>query len=148
MKRLLLAGGAIVAIDQATKKLFENKSILATKFFSIKYTQNTGAAFGILEGGNNWLLLVNIAVLIFVTYYYYTIQKTKDALLKLGLIFIFAAAAGNLIDRLFLGYVRDFISVWIWPTFNIADASGCIGAALLIIYMIKEEYPKIRKKIN
>lgn len=148
MRRLLLTSGALVALDQATKSLFENQRAILSDFFAIKYSQNTGAAFSILSGHNNLIAALNAAVLILVTNYYYTIRKKKEPLLKPGLILLFAGAAGNLIDRLMLGYVRDFIAVWIWPTFNLADAFSSIGAALIVLYLLKEEYPNIKKKIK
>jgi len=148
MRRLLLTSGALVAIDQATKSLFENQRAILSDFFAIKYSQNTGAAFSILSGHNTLVTILNSAILLLIAHYYYTIRKRKEPLLKQGLILLFAGAAGNLIDRLMLGYVRDFIAIWIWPTFNLADTFSTIGATLIIMYILKEEYPNIKKKIK
>ena len=148
MRRLFLAGGALVALDQATKSMFESQKAILSDFFAIKYSQNTGAAFGMLSGRNSLVAILNLAILLLVMHYYYTVRKSKQVLLKSGLVLLFAGAAGNLIDRLMLGYVRDFIAVWVWPTFNLADAFSTVGAALIAVHLLKEEYPGIKRKIK
>ncbi len=138
MKRLFLTGGALVIIDQALKSSFENTKAILTDNLAIKYAENTGAAFGILEDSTILLSIVSIAALAAIIYYYNKLSRKKSRLPTAGLTFLFAGTAGNLIDRAVLGYVRDYIAIWKWPTFNLADTFSCIGAALIIIYLVKK----------
>ena len=119
MKHLLLLA-ILILLDQLTKFLFSN-------------VKNYGAAFGILQGQILLFIIISLAVIVFCVYYY----KIKK--LRLPLILILAGTIGNLIDRLFLGYVRDFINLKIWPVFNLADSLNVIGIALLIYIIWKEK---------
>lgn len=126
----------------ATKVLMDNEGISIIKgFFDFSYLENTGAAFGMLSGKLIFLTLIPIVVLVFLAYKYYK-TKTKNVLLKLSGGMIAAGALGNLYDRIFYGYVVDFISVhyknlYYFPTFNVADMSITIGTFLIIIYVLK-----------
>ena len=75
---------------------------------------------------------------------YFRKTKKEEVLTRFGLVLVFAGLLGNLIDRVFFGYVRDFIDVIIFnynfPIFNIADMAVVIGVALIIIEIIFEEY--------
>ena len=105
--------------------------------FDFVYVKNTGAAFSILSNNTGLLSIVSIVFCVGVLWYWY---KTKPAstLLKLSLCLLFAGALGNAIDRIFRGFVVDFISTAFmeFPVFNIADIAITFGAALLIIYFI------------
>jgi len=91
---------------------------------------NYGAAFGILQGYKWLLILVSLIVIVFCIKYY------KEYKIPLSL--ILAGTIGNLIDRVFLGYVRDFINVGFWPVFNLADSFNVIGVGILIWMLIKK----------
>lgn len=97
-------------------------------------TVNYGAAFGILQGATTFLVIISIIAIIAILYY---ITKLKGTLIETGMAILLAGIIGNLIDRIVLGYVRDFISIWIWPAFNIADTANCIGVFLIIIWLWK-----------
>jgi len=105
-----------------------------TKYF-LSTTINYGAAFGILQGYTTLLILISLVVLIICLYYYFT-YKEKNV--KLALTFLISGIIGNLIDRIFLGYVRDFIDLRIWPVFNLADSFNVIGVAFLIYLSLKK----------
>ncbi|MBI2663691.1 signal peptidase II [Candidatus Woesearchaeota archaeon] len=125
----------IVIIDQLTKfysKLFD----FSFGFFRLNYVENTGAAFGILKGYNLLLILISIVVLVIISYYLFVI-KNNYAVYGLG--FILSGTIGNLIDRIFFGYVRDFIDFGFWPAFNIADSFITIGGIILLYLLIKDE---------
>lgn len=139
MKRLLLTGGALVILDQLSKKAFENTRAILTDNIAIKYAENTGAAFGLLKDSTILLSVAGIIALAAIIYYYNKLSRKKSRLPTAGLTFLFAGTAGNLIDRTIFGYVRDYIAIWKWPMFNLADTFNCIGAALIIIYLIKEK---------
>ena len=113
----------LILIDQLTKFLFPGIT-------------NTGAAFGILKGQNILLIIISLIVIISAVFYY---KYHKD--LRISLILILSGTIGNLIDRLFFGYVRDFIDLKYWPVFNLADSYNTIGAILLIylVYFKKQD---------
>jgi len=100
------------------------------------YQQNEGAAFGILQGAR-WIF-VPLTIIVCVLFIWWLIKlKNKHILLKISSGLMLSGAVGNLIDRAFLGYVRDFIYVNIpFATFNIADACLVIGTALMAFYIL------------
>ena len=115
-----LTGFILVLLDQAAK-------------YFIKGTVNYGAAFGILQG-YKWLFIVVSLIAISVLIFY---EKKLKGIGFYGGVLLFSGAIGNLIDRIFFGYVRDFIDLKIWPSFNLADSYNTIGIILLVIYFWK-----------
>jgi signal peptidase II len=111
-------------------------------YMRLIHAQNTGAAFGMLQGLNLVFATLAIVVSCVILYYFPRVPR-EDWLLRLALALQFGGAVGNLIDRITEGYVTDFISVGMFPVFNIADASISIGVALLILAMwLKEREQK------
>lgn len=108
-------------------------------FFNLTYLRNTGAAWGMFDGFNNWLgvfsLVVLMALLVFRRSFISNVLEHKIALGCL-----IGGVAGNLIDRLRLGYVVDFLDFHIgqhhWPAFNVADSAICVGVGIYIISAI------------
>lgn len=129
----------IVLIDQFTKYLVpeEFSEEIIEGLFSIKYSQNTGAAFSILQG-HQWIFIWLSIIVIGAIFYYYN-QIPKKTLPVVGISSILAGALGNLIDRIFRGYVVDFINFSFWPNFNIADISLTFGAFILTYYILRYE---------
>jgi signal peptidase II len=120
----------IAFIDQLTKFFFTNKHFtLIPKVLDINFTTNTGAAFGILKNLNPILIIVSIIVILLCFKWIY--NKSFD---YLPLSFIIGGAIGNLTDRFYFGFVRDFIDFKVWPVFNLADTFITI-AILIILYM-------------
>jgi signal peptidase II len=105
---------------------------LLTKYL-FKGIKNYGASFGILQGYAAFLIIAGLIVIIICFYYYF-----KDKNLRIPLSFVIAGALGNLVDRIFLGYVRDFIDLKFFPVFNLADSFNFIGVCLLIYLNIKK----------
>ena len=141
----------IVILDQLSKKIILANMALrdiveVTPFFDIVHLHNYGAAFSFLHNAGGWqryfLSTISIAVSIALPFY---IKKNKhDILLAMGLTLILGGAIGNLVDRLFLGYVVDFLSLHIddifyWPAFNIADSAITLGVILLIYDALKKK---------
>ncbi len=126
-KFLLVFGTAflIAVIDQISK------------FIAPEVVQNTGAAFGLFKNSGIFLIIISIIVILAVFYYYKKIPAKGFAPLFTGL--ILGGAVGNLIDRIALGFVRDFIDLRIWPAFNIADAALTVGVIGLVVYLIKKK---------
>lgn len=150
MRRLFFTGGALIILDQLSKKAFEGTRAFLNEIFAFKYHENTGAAFGILKDSTTALTVSSFIALCIIIYYYHDFSKKKqeDKIALSGLLLLFAGTAGNLIDRILLGYVRDFIVIWKWPAFNFADVFNCIGAALIIFFLLKHRKQPIKKSFN
>lgn len=153
-KKILLIISIIflaVFIDQIAKEIIIknifNSSIEIIKgFLSFTYVENTGGAYGI--GSNNILMFIIINVIIIGILIKFVISKREEisTILLVAISLIIAGGMGNLIDRIFRGYVVDFIDinpVFKYPVFNIADifvVTGCIVIAIDLIYRtIKSE---------
>lgn len=132
--KFLIASILIIIFDQISKFYFTNKNIIIAEFLSFRYVENTGAAFSILQ--NQRLVLILISIMVFFVFLPY-FKKTDNKLALVGISFLLGGIVGNLIDRVYFGYVRDFIDFKIWPVFNIADSFNTIGAVLLAYYLIK-----------
>ena len=122
----------------ALKFLLPKASVQILPFFSLTYVENTGSAFGLFQNANLFLLFVGIAVLILMIKWRKDIL-TMGKLAKFGYVLIFSGALGNIYDRIVLGYVVDFLDFHVWPVFNVADSSICVGAALIALAFLKEE---------
>jgi signal peptidase II len=116
-------------------------------FFRFSYATNRGVAFSLFAESQfdlRWVLAaVSLVAAVFVISYFRTAPAEKIRL-NASLALLLAGIVGNMIDRVRLGEVVDFIELhwrdlYSWPTFNIADSAICIGAALLAIEMLKEE---------
>jgi len=139
----------ILAMDMATKYwaynyLREVGSIpVIENVFHLTYVENRGAAFGILQD-QRWIFIVaTIATLIFILWYVRQMEP-EIKLLKIGLNLIFVGAIGNLIDRIYLGFVIDFIDFRVWPVWNVADMAIVVGTAITIGIIIF--YEKVIEK--
>lgn len=124
----------LVIFDQVSKFYFFGKNIEIFRYFSFNFVANTGTIFGIVKNVNLLMIFISLLVIGFVFYYY-----KKDRRLRLGLNFVLAGAFGNLIDRIFRGYVVDFIDLRIWPVFNLADIFISFGVIYLLYKIIKEK---------
>lgn len=144
----LVATGAVFLLDQATKAWairslrFSNDVEVIPGFFNFAYAQNTGVAFSMFaENGDTgrWALsaLAFLAATL-VIYFFWRTPRSDDRILG-ALALLLAGILGNVIDRVRLGFVVDFIDFqignWHYPTFNIADIAICTGAGLLILDM-------------
>lgn len=133
----------VLLVDRISKsfissKLSAGQSIPIIKnVLHVTFVKNTGAAFGLFKNSTYFFIAVSIiAVVMIAAILIRVIKKGKfseNFPCNLGLVLIMSGALGNLIDRVSLQYVIDFIDVRIWPVFNIADSSITIGTALLII---------------
>jgi len=105
--------------------------------FQLTYTQNTGAAFSILEGQRWFFIVLSVVMLVLIAYAFFK-DFFKGKWGKTTLVFIFAGAVGNFIDRLFYGYVVDMFDFCLinFPIFNVADIFLTVGAIMGIIYVL------------
>ncbi len=104
--------------------------------FSLTYVENKGAAFGMLSNARWIFIAFTIAVVVFIITFMF-IKKPKSKLLNAALVLIIGGGLGNLIDRIFYGYVVDYLSISFFPPVcNFADYCVTIGAAILVIYLL------------
>jgi len=102
----------------------------------LTYIQNTGAGFGIFKGGNTILIFVSLIIIGVLLYYFDRIILDKAIHIPIAL--VLGGAIGNLVDRVILGYVVDFVDFRIWPAFNVADSAITLGALWLMAYYWKK----------
>jgi signal peptidase II len=144
-----------IFLDQWSKSwlqthLVPGQSIPETGFFRLTYAQNTGAAFSVFYGRTAILTYVSIAGSILILVYNFILERNFPTLQtrwnKVALGLILGGTVGNLIDRLSLHYVRDFIDVSVWPIFNLADSSIVVGVGIfavsVLLTMRKSDTPK------
>ena len=135
----------LVILDQITKALviffFElYESIAILPFFNLTFVVNYGFAFGLFNNPSLNQILVSIVILIIILYFLYLLMKTQDKIFQLTLVIILAGAIGNFIDRVYRGFVVDFIDIYIgkfhWPAFNIADSCITVGFVIMMINIL------------
>lgn len=138
---VLLISAAIVILDQLFKYLAINnlKSIgnvtIIDKLLYFTYLENKGAAFGILSNQRWIFILATILVIILLGYLVFT-KKIESKMFNISAAFIIGGGIGNLIDRVFLGYVIDYIQLSFFPPVcNFADYCITAGTILLIIWV-------------
>ena len=137
----------VLLIDQTVKYIVGMNDVylpVIDNFFYIDYASNTGAAFSILSGHNIMLIILTLVLGVMMYHIMYSFKESRLNDISFGI--LFGGILGNLADRVFVGYVRDFISLkfgsYYFPTFNIADMAIVISAILLIISVIIEEVAK------
>ncbi|MCC8159771.1 MAG: signal peptidase II [Oscillospiraceae bacterium] len=139
----LIVSLIIIFADQAVKYLVvSGMSVGDTAFsilnlFDITYVQNRGAAFSILSGKVSLLSIISVVFCVGVIVYWIK-KKPTNTLLKTSLLLMFSGALANAADRIFRGFVVDYIKTAFinFPVFNIADICITVGAALLVVYVI------------
>lgn len=154
--KLTVIAGVVVALDQITKfiilktlPLYGSITVIPG-FFDLTHIHNTGGAFGFLSGNSSnvqrlaFLLATSVAIgLIF--YFYKKTPYTYRFLLS-GLALILGGAIGNMIDRIRLGRVVDFLDLYAgnlhWPAFNVADSAVCIGMFIFLFHVLFNKMPK------
>lgn len=136
----------IVAVDQITKYYAVEKLMgqdpftIIGEFLQFNYTENPGAAFGILQNKQYFFIIITVVIVTGIIIFMKLNKNTLSKMMKISLVMILAGAIGNFIDRIRLGYVVDFIDVkfgnfYDYPIFNIADSS-IVVATFIIMYLI------------
>jgi signal peptidase II len=139
---VLIISFLIVLLDQVTKYVVtrqftpEQSLGLVPGFLNLTYVRNTGAAWGMLGGLNGWLALLSIVILVLILRFRRSFL-VDGVVHRVALACMIAGIVGNLLDRVRLQYVVDFIDfhwgVHHFPSFNVADSAICVGAGLYII---------------
>jgi signal peptidase II len=161
---LILVGIALVTLiaDRFAKTIIANNLMLNQSWhpplpmlksvFSLTYTTNTGAAFGLFPNQGALFIIIALIVITAIIYYYRHLP-TGYGLTRVALGLQLGGALGNLIDRLRQGYVVDFIDLnfWPlhnWPVFNLADSAIVVGVGLLALTMLTEDIPDPENEIE
>jgi len=139
---ILIVSFAVAVADQVTKQLVRSSFVVGQRvsvlpgFFDLRYIRNTGAAWGILSGLNNWLILLSVLMLTFLILFRRSFL-TDTLMHRCAAGLMIAGIVGNLVDRLRLGYVVDFLDFYLgtshFPAFNVADTAICTGVGLYIL---------------
>lgn len=137
----VLTGIILLVLDQLTKAeaaayLPVNGDIrLWEGVLHLTYVENRGAAFGMMQGGKWFFLVITGVAIIGMVWFLIKERKNMHFLMQFSICLLMSGAIGNLIDRVMLGYVRDMIYVAAinFPVFNVADMAVCVGCGLLIL---------------
>ena len=154
----MIAAIFFILLDQGTKlwALHSLKPIhsvtVADGFLDLTFVENRGVAFGMFAG-QRWFILVLTGVIIgALLYFYRSLPQRKEYVpLRAALLLVLSGAVGNIIDRLFRGYVVDFFefTFFDWPVFNVADiyvVAGVILMVLMLVFVVKDEDLDLKKK--
>ncbi len=136
---VLLIVSLVVAADQLSKQWVssfpEGRVIYQAGFFRLVHVQNTGAAFGLFQGQVPVLTVIGVigvlALAFLVLFLHRRYPMVTGLLSTIAFSLMLSGTLGNLIDRVRLGHVTDFVDVGIWPAFNVADSCIVIGAVLV-----------------
>ena len=138
----LTTTAGIILLDRITKNFFTNLLDLGETLPVIHHVlhmtmvHNTGIAFGFFKDMGIVFIIVPIIAIILLVFNLYYYRQNKEVISRtyiLAFSLILGGAIGNLIDRIFYGYVIDFIDLRVWPVFNIADSAITIGAVIIAI---------------
>ena len=145
-----LIATAVIGADQFTKSLVRSNLLLGEEwdrsfaFVKIIHVVNSGAAFGILQGQTPFLIVTSLlGVAAIVLYYVY--PPMDHGLIRVALGMQLGGAAGNLIDRVRMGEVTDFVDVGRFPTFNVADASISTSIVVVLLFFALQEAEGAKK---
>ena len=151
-----LTAATVLLLDQATKAMVAHLIELGGRVPVIGdvvvlwHVRNTGAAFSLFEGGQAFFLVVTVLAFGMLLYFQRAFRG-RGPLLHVVLGLVLGGTLGNLVDRVRLGYVTDFISVGIgdlrWPTWNVADASLVIGIVALVVYLTFFDRPRTEVRV-
>ena len=146
----------IIFFDQLSKWLVviflkgNESAVIIENIFQFTYVENRGAAFGMLSD-HRWVFLIFSTVALIVITIYMIKWRPTSKLAYISISFIVGGGIGNMIDRIWLGYVIDFIDFCAFPkiwnyVFNVADSFVCIGAGMFILYTLLMTIDEMKKE--
>lgn len=130
----------IVLLDQASKSAVRltipegSSAVIIPGLFHLTHIENSGATWGLFKGQNLAFIAISILVL---GYFIHSWSNLPKPYFAMGL--VFGGIIGNLLDRIILGGVTDFLDFRFWPVFNAADSSISLAIAIFVFYGLKEE---------
>ena len=136
----------LVVADQLSKLWIRSNlaiggSLFEVGFFRLTRVHNTGAVFGLFQGQSFLLTIIALvgvaALVLYAIFFHRTLLFLNNRLGKLALGLVLGGTVGNLIDRIHLGYVTDFIDFNLWPAFNIADSAIVVGTIILAYFLLR-----------
>jgi signal peptidase II len=142
--KVFVWGVALAIADQLLKKLFSGTMQLGESIpvlpgiFHLTYIQNPGAAFGLFENQTLFFIAIAAFLLAFLAFAYKELAA-QGIWVRYGMSLLAGGAVGNLLDRVRLGAVIDYLDFRIWPIFNLADIGICLGATLIVWGLLREE---------
>ena len=148
-KSVLITLIVLLGVDRLTKRLtlvfLSGNTLELAPFLHLHYVQNTGAAFGMMQGENLILIFISLFII------GYLIKCWKEfcqmgPMVKWGLVLILSGALGNLYDRITLGFVVDFIDLRVWPVFNAADSFITVGGVMLAFALLFSKKAPIQEE--
>jgi len=151
---LIPTAGVLIALDQWTKAIVRQNLELGEMWMPLEWLSpyarivhwyNTGVAFGMFQDKNLLFSILALTISVFLIIFYPKLTE-EDWFLRIALGMQLGGSLGNLIDRLTVGHVTDFVSVGNFPVFNIADASISVGVAVMILGLWVEEKKEKQKK--
>ena len=148
--KLVLISGVVVLLDQITKAMIvrelplHHAKTVIEGFFNLVHVHNPGGAFGLMAGMSpafrTALFVVVSSMAIGLILYFYHTTPSNRPWLATGFALIFGGAIGNMIDRVRMGVVVDFldfyVNSWRWPAFNIADSAITLGVGIFVLHLL------------
>jgi signal peptidase II len=142
---LVLVAGAAVVADQVTKHLVAGQLALGERLdvvgpLSIYHVQNSGIAFGLFASATSIVILVTALALLWMLVFFAR-SGSRHPVLPVGLGLLLGGSLSNLVDRVRLGHVTDFLDLTFWPAFNLADTFIVSGVAILLALLARADRP-------
>jgi signal peptidase II len=147
---LSLGAVAVAAIgaDQLTKAIVSsqlelNEAVHVVGPFSIRHVQNSGIAFGLFASATSFVILLTVAAVAWMLYFFAR-SGSRHPILPVALGLVIGGSVSNLIDRVRLGHVTDFLDFKYWPAFNLADSFIVVGVAILLLALVSDDRKSAR----
>lgn len=132
----------LIFLDQISKYLVRKNFLISEShkflFFNITYLENTGVSFGMFKNNNLLFIIISIVAFLFFLHKFFSLNYNQN-IFRIPLIILLSGILGNLIDRIFLGYVVDFIDFRFWPVFNLADSYLTISLIFILYLSFKKK---------
>ena len=139
---------AAVGADQLTKAIVSsqlglNEAVHVVGPFSIRHVQNSGIAFGLFASATSFVILLTAAAVAWMLYFFAR-SGSRHPILPVALGLVIGGSVSNLIDRVRLGHVTDFLDFKYWPAFNLADSFIVVGVAILLLALVSDDRKSAR----
>ena len=146
---LAAVGLAAAFADQLTKHLVSSRLALDESVhvlgpLSIHHVQNSGIAFGLFASATVVVIVLTTAAVMWMLWFFAR-SGQRHPVLPVALGLVTGGSVSNLIDRVRLGHVTDFLDLRFWPAFNLADTFICVGVAILILTLVAADRPRLRR---